>query len=133
MDLNNVMDYTIKLNYLLLSALLTIAGCNESDSNNEIDNNIDVYISTGELQCQGNGLSIAETKSYLADADIEVTSESCGFLTQAAYPAVCGGGTGTLHVFTIDNRYSLVAENIGFTIPDSAIFEEDYEKVECSA
>ena len=58
-------------------------------------------------------------------------NESCGSLTQVAYPDVCGGGTGRLHVFTIDKADSQVTENIGFTIPDSSVSEDDYEKVEC--
>jgi hypothetical protein len=52
-------------------------------------------------------------------------------LIAAGYPAVCGGGTGKLHVFTIDKADSQVAENIGFTIPDSSVSEDDYEQVEC--
>jgi hypothetical protein len=117
----------MKINYLILSTLIMVSGCNESDSSNDIE----VYISTGELQCQENGLSISVTKSYLLDANVEVKNESCGSLTQVVYPAVCGGGTGKLHVFTIDKADSQVAENIGFTIPDSSISEDDYEKVEC--
>jgi hypothetical protein len=112
---------------LILSTLVLVFGCNDSDSNNDIE----VYISTGELQCQENGLSISVTKSYLLDANVEVKNESCGSLTQVVYPTVCGGGTGKLHVFTIDKADTLVAENIGFTIPDSSVSEDDYEKVEC--
>ncbi|MBH0016926.1 hypothetical protein JFJ09_05710 [Pseudoalteromonas arctica] len=117
----------MKINYLIMSTLVMISGCNESDSNNDIE----VYISTGELQCQENGLSISVTKSYLLDANVEVKNESCGYLTQFTYAAVCGGGTGKLHVFTIDKTDSQVAKNIGFTIPDSSVSEDDYIKLEC--
>jgi hypothetical protein len=108
--------------------LVIISGCNDTDSSN----NIEIYISTGELQCQENGLSIAETKRYLLESDIDVKAESCGTLTLIDYPAVCGGGTGKLHVFTIDESDSQLAENLGFTIPDSSASEGDYIKTECS-
>lgn len=118
----------MKYIYLILPVMVALSGCNES----EPDNNIEVYISTGELQCQDNGLSISLTKSYLQEAGIEVKAESCGNLTLVDYPSVCGGGTGKLHVFTIDNSDSQVAENIGFTIPDSSISGGEYAKIECS-
>ncbi|MGB2739236.1 MAG: hypothetical protein WBC60_01625 [Cognaticolwellia sp.] len=117
----------MKFNYLILSALVALSGCNDSES----DNDIEVYISTGELQCQDNGLSISLTRSYLEDASIEVKDESCGNLTLAVYPAVCGGETGKLHVFTIASSDSQAAENIGFTIPDSSIAGSEYAKLEC--
>ncbi|MBA6358071.1 MULTISPECIES: hypothetical protein [unclassified Colwellia] len=118
----------MKFIYLMLPILVSLSGCNQSDS----DNNIEVYISTGELQCQDNGLSISLTKSYLQEAGIEVKDESCGNLILVDYPSVCGGGTGKLHVFTIHENHSQTAENIGFTIPDSTVGGGDYAKVECS-
>ena len=121
----------MKFNYLLLSVLVTISGCNDSEPDDEVDNDIEVYISTGELQCQENGLSISLTKSYLEDASIEVKAESCGNLTLIDYPDVCGGGTGKLHVFTIASSDSQAAENIGFTIPDSSVAGGEYAKLEC--
>jgi hypothetical protein len=109
----------MKFNYLILSVWVIISGCNDSDPNNDIE----IYISSGELQCQENGLSIAKTKSYLLDAGIDVKAEICGFLTHIDYPTVCAGGTGKLHVFTIDKSDSQVAENLGFTIPNSSLFK----------
>ncbi|MBU2881381.1 hypothetical protein KO525_03695 [Psychrosphaera sp. B3R10] len=122
------MEYMMKINYLIISTLVILTGCDDSDSNY----NIDVYISTGELQCQENGLSISETKGYLLDANIEVKSESCGHLTEINYAEVCGGETGNLHVFSISIADENTAENLGFTIPDNTISEDDYEKEDCS-
>jgi hypothetical protein len=118
----------MKFTYLILPILVSLSGCNQADS----DNNIEVYISTGELQCQDKGLSISLTKSYLQEAGIKVKAESCGNATLVDYPSVCGGATGKLHVFTIDNSDSQVAENIGFTLPDSTVSGSEYAKVECS-
>jgi len=116
----------MKFTYLILSALVVLSGCEESD------NNIEVYISTGELQCQDNGLPISLTKRYLEEAGIEVKAESCGNLTLVDYPSVCGAGTGKLHIFTIDNSDAQLAENIGFTIPDTSVSGGEYAKIECS-
>ncbi|UJF20454.1 hypothetical protein [Shewanella sp. OMA3-2] len=126
-NFNKVMEYILKINHIILSTLAILSGCDASDPNNDID----VYISTRELQCQNNGLPISLTKSYLLDANIEVKSESCGSLTQVIYATVCGEETGKLHVFTIDKADSQVVENIGFTLPSSSVSEDDYKKVEC--
>ena len=117
----------MKFKCLLLSVLIAITGCNDSES----DNDIEVYISTGELQCQDNGLAISLTRGYLEDANVEVKAESCGNLTLVDYLAVCGGETGKLHVFTISSSDSQAAENIGFTIPESSVPGSEYAKVEC--
>jgi len=131
-NLNKLMEYAVKVNYLILSVLI-ISGCNDLNSDDLEDNEIEVYISTGELQCQGNGLAISITKNYLINADIEVKAESCGSLTGVSQLTVCGADTGNLHVFTIDKAHSQVAENIGFTIPDSSVSEDDFEKVLCNS
>lgn len=125
------MEYVVKLNYLTI-LVLSITGCNDLNSNDLADNEIDVYISTGELQCQDNGLPISVTKNYLLNADIEVKAQSCGSLTGVSLLAVCGAATGKLHVFTIDEVHAQVAENIGFIIPDSSVSADDYEKALCN-
>ena len=96
------------------------------------NNNIDVYISNGKSMCQDNALSISITKGYLLDADITVVSQSCGYLTQLAFPQVCGGETGALHIFTIAKSDAMLAENIGFTLPDNKIIEDSYQKIACN-
>lgn len=120
----------MKFNCLISSVLVILSGCNQSKTDNEVDDYIEVYISTGELQCQDNGLNISVTKNYLLEAGIEVKSESCGHLTQINFASVCGGGTGKLHVFSIKDSDSQRAENIGFNIADSSN-DDDYEKLEC--
>ena len=81
--------------------------------------------------CQDNALPLLVTKSYLLAANIAVKSESCGYLTEVAFAEVCGGATGELHIFTIDESDVILAENIGFTIPSSLVTEDNYERVAC--
>ena len=119
----------MKVNHLaILSLLILLSGCNNTDS----DTDIDVYISSGKLMCQDNALPLAVTKSYLLAANIAVKSESCGYLTEVAFPEVCGGATGELHIFTIDASDAMVAENIGFTLPDSQVIENNYDRIACN-
>jgi len=120
------MEYNLNFKYLPLFLLPMLISC---DSNE----NIDVIISNGKLQCQDNAISINTTKAYLSEAGIEVESESCGQLTGLSYATVCGGGTGQIHIFSINQSALNEAENIGFT--DSAKLESgvSYEKVSCSS
>jgi hypothetical protein len=79
-----------------------------------------------------NALPLSVTKSYLLAANIAVKSESCGYLTEVAFAEVCGGATGELHIFTIDESDAMLAENIGFTLPDSLVIEDNYEIISCN-
>ncbi len=122
-------DNAMKLNYLFpiilsLVILITLSACGE-------DSDVEVYISTGEKQCLGGGLSITEAEQYLLDAGIEVKEQSCGELTQMNFISVCGGEIGEIYVFTIDANNSNLAENIGFTVPSISAIEDDYQTVEC--
>lgn len=78
------------------------------------DADIEIYISTGKAQCLDNGLPIQETRQYLQDQGIEVKGEKCAVLTGIFYPAVCGAGTGDVHIFTIAESSLSRAQNIGF-------------------
>jgi hypothetical protein len=81
--------------------------------------------------CQDNALPLIVTKSYLLAANIAVKSESCGYLTEVAFAEICGGATGELHIFTIDESDAMLAENIGFTLPDSQVIEDNYDRITC--
>ena len=110
---------------VLLTTLITLSACGE-------DSDVDVYISTGEKQCLGGGLSITQAESYLLDAGIEVKAQNCGVLTQINFASVCGGSNGKLYVFTIDGHNANLAENIGFTVPRASVTEDDFQMVECT-
>jgi hypothetical protein len=119
----------MKMTHLaIFSLFILLSGCNDTD----FDTEVDVYISSGKLMCQDNALPLSVTKSYLLAANITVKSESCGYLTEVAFAEVCGGATGELHIFTIDESDAMLAENIGFTLPDSLVIEDNYERIACN-
>lgn len=119
----------MKMTHLaIFSLFILLSGCNDTD----FDTEVDVYISSGKLMCQDNALPLSVTKSYLLAANIAVKSESCGYLTEVAFAEVCGGATGELHIFTIDESDAMLAENIGFTLPDSLVIEDNYEIISCN-
>jgi hypothetical protein len=123
------LESSMKITHLIILSLsILLSACNDTDS----DTDIDVYISSGKLMCQDNALPLLVTKSYLLAANIAVKSESCGYLTEVAFAEVCGGATGELHIFTIDESDAMLAENIGFTIPDSQEIEDNYARVACN-
>jgi hypothetical protein len=122
------LESTMKITHLfILSLFILLSACNDTDSETDID----VYISSGKLMCQDNALPLIVTKSYLLAANIAVKSESCGYLTEVAFAEICGGATGELHIFTIDESDAMLAENIGFTLPDSQVIEDNYDRITC--
>jgi hypothetical protein len=119
----------MKMTHLaIFSLFILLSGCNDTD----FDTEVDVYISSGKLMCQDNALPLSVTKSYLLAANITVKSESCGYLTEVVFAEVCGGATGELHIFTIDESDAMLAENIGFTLPDSLVIKDNYERIACN-
>jgi hypothetical protein len=111
--------------YLPLILLPTLISCDQGSDN------IDVIISNGSLQCQDNAIPIETTKSYLTDAGIEVKDENCGIQLGVAVATVCGGPTAQIHIFSINQKDLIKAENIGFT--DSSMLEEGFEIKACDS
>lgn len=83
--------------------------------NDIIDDTTDVYIAKGNTQCNDDGLTLAETTSYLTDANIDITESQCGVIEGVAFASVCGGGTADIYVHTIKTSDLINATNIGFT------------------
>lgn len=75
---------------------------------------VNVYISNGKRQCLNFSLPIDTTKGYLTNAGIDVSAQSCGLLNGVMYSSVCGGATGQVHVFTIDEANLDKAKELGF-------------------
>ena len=118
--------------YLMLSLFIIISGCHNAEPKPEISGELEVYISTGELQCQDTGQPISTTKRSLLDAGIDVKAESCGYLTGMMYASVCGGGTANIHIFTIDKSNAPLAKSLGFTLGNNLATQSNYEKINCT-
>ncbi len=116
----------MKIKYLSFLTLFALFSCNDDDK----EKSVDVYISNGKLQCQDNAIPINTTKSYLTDAGIEFSEQSCGIIN-AVYPAVCGGGTGQVHIYSISKDDINSATNIGFT--EASTLEDGYQSTDCDS
>ena len=116
----------MKIKYLTFLTLFTLFSCNDDDK----EKTVEVFISNGKLQCQDNAIPINTTKSYLTNAGLDFLEQSCGIIN-AGYPAVCGGGTGQIHIYSIAESALNNAENIGFT--NTSTLEDGYQSVECDS
>ena len=111
----------MKSKYYTSFILLTLVACAsgaesivESSVSKMFKTEINVYISNGKQQCENNALPITVTKSYLVDAGIGISAQSCGILNGVMYASVCGGASGQVHIFTIDKNDLDKAKAIGF-------------------
>ena len=75
---------------------------------------IEVYRSDNAVQCQGGGISPEAMQSEL-DA-IPVFAARKDQLRGVAFPAVCGGTTGSINVYTIQQADQAAAEQRGFRV-----------------
>lgn len=116
----------------LLPIAIFISSCGGSSSTSSTPEEIKVYISKGDTQCNDDGLDLEETTSYLTDANIEVLQSECGKIIGLTIPTVCGASTENIYVHTIMDENLADAENIGF-MQTSAIENDDnsYQIVEC--
>ncbi|WP_289029197.1 hypothetical protein [uncultured Paraglaciecola sp.] len=117
---------------LLMLCVIFMVSCSDDLANDSAVKLVTVYINTAETQCNDDGLSLEETSSYLTDANIEFTEPQCGYITGANYPAVCGGGTSNIYIFTIQEPDLLESENLGFAGLSSLDSSLGYETVNCS-
>lgn len=93
--------------------LLLVACQSNGNKSDKIVRSGDVYIADGSKQCQNFSRNIKYSAQILTDANIAVTSATCGSLTGVMYPAVCGGQNGKVHVFQVDDIDAAVL--LGFT------------------
>lgn len=116
----------MKIKYLFFLTLLALFSCNDNDK----EKSVEVYISNGKLQCQDNAIPINTTKSYLTNAGIGFSEQSCGVIN-AGYATVCGGGTGQIHIYSISINDINSATNIGFT--ELSTLEDGYQSADCDS
>lgn len=96
---------------VLLSALLcTACAAPDRPSENKL---IEVYRSDESRQCQGGGIGLRQMRPMLHG--IPVYAERKDQMQGVAFPAVCGGATGSINVYTIPATDRGRAEQLGFT------------------
>ena len=96
---------------VLLSALLC-AACATSGRPSE-NATIEVYRSDESRQCQGGSIDTRQMRRLLEG--IPVYAERKDQMQGVAFPAVCGGATGSINVYTIPAAERGRAEQLGFT------------------
>lgn len=75
---------------------------------------IEVYRSDNAIQCQGGGISPEAMQSELRG--IQVFAARKDELRGVAFPSVCGGATGSINVYTIQQADQAAAEQRGFHV-----------------
>ena len=73
-----------------------------------------VYINTGAIQCESEGVSERETAQQLIDIGIDVIASMCGFLTGVGVSAVCGAGDIYINLHVINVQNLTDAQALGF-------------------
>ncbi|WP_373824023.1 hypothetical protein [Neisseria dentiae] len=103
----------------LWAAILSLTACAHSDGLNKpatkpSEERIRIYKSDGSRQCEGGGTSLEAMKSQLQG--IRVYTAEKQVLHGMMFPAVCGGQTGSINVYTIAEQDLPEAEKRGFNI-----------------
>ncbi|UOO81385.1 hypothetical protein LVJ83_10530 [Uruburuella testudinis] len=80
---------------------------------------IQVYKHDGSRQCEGAGVLPETMQNELKGIRIYHAEKSR--LEGVAFPAVCGGGTGSINVYTIDTQNQAEAEKRGFSVLNKPI------------
>ena len=75
---------------------------------------IRVYKPDGARQCEGAGISVQEMQKELAGILVYGAEKSA--LQDVMFPAVCGGGTGSVNVYTIAEADVKQAQARGFAL-----------------
>ena len=100
-----------KLTALILSA--TLASCTAVSDGHTIQ----VYKPDGASQCEGAGISVQEMQKELSGIRVYGAEKSA--LQGVMFPAVCGGGTGSINVYTITEADVKKAQARGFQLLES--------------
>lgn len=74
-----------------------------------------VFMPKNDTQCNADGLSLGESASYLAKANISISASKCGVITGGPnFAAVCGARTSNILIHTIDSKDAVEAIKLGF-------------------
>ena len=97
---------------LLLTACASHSGSLKAPS--RAATRIEVYRSDNAIQCQGGGISPEAMQRELSG--IQVFAARKDELRGVAFPSVCGGATGSINVYTIQQADQAAAEQRGFHV-----------------
>ena len=100
-----------KLTALILSA--TLASCTAVSDGQTIQD----YKPDGARQSEGAGISVQEMQKELSGIRVYGAEKSA--LQGVMFPAVCGGGTGSINVYTITEADVIKAQARGFQLLES--------------
>ena len=106
----------MQISMLSLASVVVLAACGGSGAGGDVPapgSSTSVYRYAGSVQCEGGGLSLAESQRQLTNAGIQVFSAACG-IDGNAYPAVCGAPDGRIRTFEVPTAQSQLASAIGF-------------------
>ena len=99
----------------LLSCSLLLTACTHSDGLQSAgQHHIQIYKSDGARQCEGGGISPEAMRSELQGIRVYAAGKS--ILRGVMFPAVCGGGTGSINVYTIAAKDQAEAQKRGFVV-----------------
>jgi len=100
--------------YVFLISILFIGGCGDDSSSQTAKDTALVYINSGAIQCEYDGMTTEETADVLTNSGIDVLESACATMTGLAVMAVCGAGTTNINVHSIPSANVADAEEIGF-------------------
>lgn len=104
---------------------LSLIGCGgDKNSNVTPEENIIVYISKGNTQCNDDGLSADDSSQVLVNAGIDVIETFCGVTTGLSVAAVCGGVTGDILAHEIREVNLSRAKELGYKAIETLVDAE---------
>jgi hypothetical protein len=118
---------------LLTLLMMGISACTAKAEMEPIsDTNALVYKETGRVQCFDGAVGLEAAQTPLASQNIIVSDAFCGVKTGVMYPAVCGGATPDIYLFSIPVSQLQLAQSLGFTPVASENKMTSYQKRECN-
>ncbi|SET40997.1 hypothetical protein [Thalassotalea agarivorans] len=116
--------------FLAAAATALFTACASADKTMPSD--VQVYISSGQTQCNNDGMTLAQSKALLTEQEVLVSTSSCAMVTGISYISMCGAETGIIHVHQIKSVNLDKATEAGFK-PVGTLQERGlgFEKTSC--
>lgn len=107
-----ILKNTVKTFITTLVLMFTLSAC--ASSVNDNNKKITVYINSGAIQCEFDGLTGNQTADLLIEANVAVNTNQCGHLTSRMVIAKCGARTTRINLHEIVANDLEKAKTIGF-------------------